>query len=335
MRKSVSIAMCLAMLFVLGLTGARASAGEKKVVFKLSHNFTPQQSLHLAFVQVAKNISERTGGTVEIQIYPNAEIANGLDGVEQCMRGAEFINVYDPSCMADWVPDYSALIGPMLYADPAEFSAMCQTDLALSLNKQAEAVGIKMLALDYTFGKRNIATAKKQINSIDDLQGMKIRVPKSQLWVETFMALGANPVATSWGEVYNSLQQGVVDGMESSNSDMYDSAIQEVVKHIANTGHFIGTAAVMTSKQVWDRLTPEQQQIIQEEMTAGAKLNNEMSMKDEDNAQHKMEEAGVVFNDVDLKPFREKTKIVFEKFPDLTPGIYDQINAELEKIRGS
>jgi tripartite ATP-independent transporter DctP family solute receptor len=327
----VALALCAASL-VSG--GAGNAAAATQVVFKLSHNFTPQQTLHLAMERVAKNVNERTGGAVVFQIYPNAEIANGLDGVEQCLRGATFINVYDPSCLADWVPDYSALIGPMLYTSPAEFSAMCQTPFALGLNKKAEEAGIKMLALDYTFGMRNIATVRKPIGSVDDLAGMKIRVPKSQLWVDTFMALGASPVAISWGEVYNALQQGVVDGMESSNSDMADSAIQEVAKYIANTGHFTGTASVMMSKKVWDSLTPEQQAVIQEEFAAGAAWNNEMSLQDEEGAKQKMMAAGVAFNDLDLQPFRDKTKVVFDKFPNLTPGVYDAIQVELKKIRG-
>jgi len=309
-------------------------ASTEKIVFKVSHNFTPLQPLHLALEQVAKNVSTRTNGQIELQLYANAEIANGLDGVEQCIRGANFINVYDPSCLASWVPDYNALIGPMLYANTAEFSKMAQTDFAKALNAQAETAGVKILALDYTFGMRNIASNKKPIQSIDDLKGLKIRVPKSQLWIDTFTALGASPAAMSWSEIYNAMETGVVDAFESSVSDMYDSQMTEVIKYMANTGHFIGTAAVMTSKEAFDKLTDEQRQIIEEEFAAGAVLNNQLSTEAENGAVAKMEAEGVVFNDVDLTPFREKAKSVFDNNKTLSPGVYDRIQEELAKIRG-
>jgi TRAP-type C4-dicarboxylate transport system substrate-binding protein len=317
-----------------GVSGtAEEKAAEEKIIFKLSHTFTPLQPTHLALMEAAKKINERTNGQIVIQVFADGEIANGLDGAEQCVRGAYFINVYDPSCMADWVPDYSALIGPMLYQSGEEYSAVCRSDFAQSLNKKAESAGLKVLALDYNFGMRHLVTAKKQVKSLADIQTLKLRVPKSQLWIETFTALGVSPVAIGWGELYNSLQSGIVDAYETSLSDTLDTQMNEVAKYVTKTGHFIGTGAVMMSKAVFDKLTPEQQKIFQEEFTAGAIRNNEMANAVEKDAEKQLKDRGMVFNEIDLTEMRVKARAAFDKFPNLTPGVYDAIVAEIAKVR--
>jgi TRAP-type C4-dicarboxylate transport system substrate-binding protein len=221
----------------------------------------------------------------------------------------------------------------MLYQNGAEYSAMCQTDFAKSLNKKAEETGLKVLALDYNFGMRSIVMAKKQLSSINDFQGVKIRVVRSPLWIDTFSAFGASPVGLPWGEVYNAMQSGVVDAYESSISDTRDNQMQEVAKYFTKTAHFIGTGAVVLSKTVWDSLSPEFQKIMQEEFTAGAIVNNKMTDDEEAVAQTQLEALGMVFNEIDLTPFRERSRAVFDKMQGVTPGIYDVLNAEITKIR--
>ena len=334
--KAILVGLLLTTMATMVFAGGKAQVGTgDKLVFRLSHVFLPEQPLHIALADVAKRINERTNGQIEIVIYPDGQIANGVDGAEQCRRGSLFINVYDPSCMGDWVPDYYALIGPMLYSNMEEYSAMCQTDFAKSLNRKAEDQGFKVLALDYNFGMRNMITTEKkgQIKSIQDIQGLKMRVPNSNLWIDTFTTLGAAPVGMAWAEVYNALQTGVVDALETSISDVLDNNLNEVAKYITKTAHFVATGAVAMSKTVWDKLTPEQQQIMQEEFTRGAAYNNDLVRKLEAESQQILESRGMVFNDIDLAPFRQRAKGWFDNNKTLTPGVYDVIMAELNKIR--
>ena len=174
--------------------------GAAKHVFKLSNVFTNEQPLNVTLREVADNINKRTNGAIEIQIYPNGEIATYKDGIEQVRAGAYFISNEDPSYMADYVPDYNALVGPMLYNNMEEYTAMCHSDFANDLNKKAEDNGMKVLALDYGFGFRHIC-ANKPVRNPKELSGMKLRVPKSNLWIETLSAMGANPIPMAWSEV--------------------------------------------------------------------------------------------------------------------------------------
>jgi TRAP-type C4-dicarboxylate transport system substrate-binding protein len=140
---------------------------------------------------VIDKIAERTDGAIEIQHYPQGQLATYKDGVEQVARGAQFISVEDPSYLGDYVPDFNALVGPMLYKSFDEYEYMIQTELVKGMLEELEEEHrIKVLALDYIFGFRNMKT-NKVITTPADLKGMKIRVPGSQLFIDTLTAMGA------------------------------------------------------------------------------------------------------------------------------------------------
>ena len=180
-----------------------APTPEKPLVLKLSHVFSKKTPMDDSLVAAAANIKKRTNGAIDIQVFSHGTIPYGADGVEQCVRGANFINVYDPSVLADWVPDFMAIGGPFLVKTREEFKQLCESDLVLGLDKEAEAKGIKVLALPFNFGFRQIGSAKVKVDSIDSLKSIKMRIPSSQLWVQTFQALGCNTITTPSSEVYN------------------------------------------------------------------------------------------------------------------------------------
>lgn len=303
------------------------------LVLQLSHVFSKGTPMDTSVVTAAENIKSRTNGAIEIQISTNGTLPNGVDGFEQCVRGANFINLYDPSAMADWVPDYLALMGPFLVDNREEFKQLCESDLVEEMNKKAEEKGLKVLALPFNFGSRHIASGKIKVESPEDLKGAKFRVPGSQIFIETFQALGANTITTPSSEVYNAIQTGLADANESSIADLAQMQMQEVVKNISLTGHFIGTSSAVMSSKVFDSLTPEQQTIIIEEFRNAAEVCSQEYADLEIVARQKFEDAGVEFITVDKEPFKEMTKVVYsqEIFPNLSPDIYEKLQAELGK----
>jgi TRAP-type C4-dicarboxylate transport system substrate-binding protein len=313
--------------------------GAKKLVFKLSHVFLPEQPLHIALQQVADNINRRTGGRIEIQIFPDGQIANGVDGVEQVVQNSYFINVYDSSCVENWVPDLAGLVGPMLYQSGPEYSAVCQGDLAKSLCLDAEKKGIKILALDYNFGMRGVLSTKKKgkIQTIAELQGAKIRMPNTSFWIETMNGFGASAVGMPWAEVYNALQAGVIDGLATTLSDVYDNSMWEVASYFTKNSLYIGTGAVMLSRKIWEEeLSAEERNIFQEEFTAGAEYNNKLVYDLESRVEAEMAQKGMQFLDgVELDQYQLRAKKWFDNKKTLTPGFYDKLIAEIQKVRNS
>lgn len=310
-----------------------ASTGkEESYVFQLGNVWLDDQAINVALKEVIKNIEERTNGTIKIQLFPNGEIASYKDAVEQVVRGAKFIACDDPSMMGDYVPDFSAFVGPNLYNNVEEFCKMCESDLAKDLMAKAEEKGIKILSLNYIAGYRTYV-GKKPITKPSDLNNVKLRVPASPLWVETLSAMGAKTVTLPWSEVYTGLQQGIIDALETTVTDVRDNQLQEVTTNISFTNHGLMTLSLIINDNIWNSLSENQRTIMQEEFEKGAAVNNKLVAEAESIARQELEAAGMKFNDVDNDAFAASTKVVFTKFPEFSADVYDRIQAELAKIR--
>jgi len=319
-------------IFAAAGAGMQAEASDYKLVLRLSHVFHPDEQLTKSMDWVAERILKRTNGAIEIQTFPQGQIAVYKDGMEQVVRGADFISVEDPSYVGDYVPDFIALVGPMLYNSYDEYVEIIKTDLVQDMIKRAEEKGIKILALEYVFGFRNVIT-NKVVKTPEDLKGVKLRTPGSQLFIQTLTAMGATVTPLPWAETLPGVQQGIVDGIEGSEFTNIGTKVYELLKNVARTQHFLGTCGVYISTQVWEKIPEEYRAIVAEEFAKGALEMVEIGKRDLGDVTAKLESYGVKFNEVDKKAFTEATKSIYETFPGLTPGIYDKLQAELEKIR--
>ncbi len=311
-----------------------APTAENPKTFLVSHTFYVGNPLDLALVQVTENITERTGGALLFELYDASQIAVGVDGVEQCIRGADFINVYDFSCVADWVPEMNGLAAPFLVSSQEEFSELVQGEFVAGLTEKAAEAGVRMLAYDYGFGMRHVGTTGEPITSLADMQGFKLRVPATSVWVDTFTLLGANPTPIPWEDVYNALETGLVDGYDMPNGDDYDMGMSEFLTSKTETGHFIGLSSVMMSEEVWQSLTEEQRTIMQEEFAAGAIYNNELIAEFDSTGREGLIAEGVEIIELDdLTEWREAVQPFYEALPGWDDGAYDLMLEELEAIR--
>ncbi|WP_392340747.1 C4-dicarboxylate TRAP transporter substrate-binding protein [Moritella marina] len=304
----------------------------KSIDINMSLVFTQNELLTQELIQVSDKIRQRTDGSVNIKVFPGGQLPVYKDNLEQVVNGANWIAVEDLSYLGDYVPDFAALAGPMLYNSYDEYLAMMQTDFVADLKQQVEQKGIKVLNADYMFGFRHMIT-NKEIKNAADMKGMRIRVPGSQLFISTLDSMGASPAALPFPETYAGVQQGVVDGLEGSILTMYSTKIYEVAKNMSLTKHFLGTVGIYISPTLWDKLTAEQQQIVTEELEAGAISNTAELVKLDAEYTQKLEDLGVTFNNVDTAEFSKLTADVYNQFPTWSKDIHRTINMELEKIR--
>lgn len=333
--KKVKILIYALLLSLVVVGCGSPDVGEVKPrVFKVSTKFVDDEQTAKSLVKVVEKINERSKGSLELQLFTGGTLPIGKDGMEQVANGSDWILVDGVNFLGDYIPDYNAITGPMLYKSFDEYLKMVRTPLVENLNKQAEEKGIKVLSLDWVFGFRSMMTTKPIITP-EDMKGVKVRVPTSQLYTYTLEAMGANPVAMPYPDTYAAIQQGVIDGVEGSILTYYGTKQYENVKEYSLTRHLLGVSAVSISKKSWDSLTDEQRTIIQEEFNNGAEDNLSETVKLESEYADKLKELGVNFNEVDTEAFNELVAPVYSKFPKWTPGIYDQIMVELNKIRGN
>lgn len=332
MRKSAVVAggflMCMALV-----GWQNAFGGDYALTLKLSHVFSPAEQLTKSMDAVAESIHEKTGGAVTIQTFPQAQLPAYKEGVEQVVRGAKFISVEDPSFIGDYVPDFKALYAPMLYRSFDEYVELVKTPLVKEMQAKAAEKGIKILALDYIYGFRNLIT-QKVITTPAELQGMKIRTPGSKSYIDTLTAMGAVATPLPWGETLSAVQQGVVDGLEGSEFTNIGTRVYEgPTKNVANTRHILGTCGVYISTKVWDDIPEKYQKIIQEEFTRGAAEMVALLKSQHGDVVKQLESYGVQFNEVDGDAFRAALAPLYEQQPGMTPDVFKKIFAALDAMR--
>ena len=179
------------------LTAQAAAANEIQI--NLSLIFQESELLTQELIKVTDKIRERTNGDVDIQVFPGGQLPTYKDNLEQVVNGADWIAVEDLTYVGDYVPNFGALAGPMLYDSYDEYLAMMDTDLVADLTAQAEEQGIKIINADYMFGFRHMIT-NTPIETPADLDGVKIRVPGSQIFISTLASMGASPQAIPFTE---------------------------------------------------------------------------------------------------------------------------------------
>ena len=282
---------------------------------------------------VAQQVLEKTNGAVEILTYPQGQIATYKDGVEMVVRGAYFISVEDPSYIGDYMPEFTALVGPMLYRNYEEYTSLVKSNLVQGWIVKLEEKGIKVLSLQYIFGFRNVIT-DRVIRTPEDLKGLKLRTPGSKLFIETINAMGATATPLPWGETFSAIQQGVVDGLEGSDFTNASTKVYETgTKKVALTNHFLGVAGVYISTDVWEKI-PRQYQIVIEDTFTDEAINLVQRLQ----ARHadvvaELESHGVQFNEVDRPAFEKRTIELYKTLPGVDMSMYNQIQVELDKIR--
>ena len=333
-RSKWQLLIILAASFLISSCNQSNSEKEFSITLRLSHVFNVNEELAQSIELVADRINSKTNGAVRVLTYPGGQIATYKDGVEMVSRGAYFISVEDPSYIGDYVPEFTALVGPMLYKDFDEYTELVKTPLVQGWLEKIEAKGIKVLSLNYIFGFRNVIT-DKVVRTPDDLQGVKLRTPGSKLFIKTLNAMGANSTPLPWGETFSALQQGVVDGLEGSEFTNLGTKVYETgKKNVALTNHFLGVCGVYISTDVWAKIPVQYREIIQQEFDFEASQMIQQLKNKQADVIRELESHGVEFNDIDREAFESRTLALFDgELPGVTLEMYEQIQKELKTIR--
>lgn len=325
----------LAVSLVACSNGNNGGDAVVKKVITVSTKFVDDEQTAISLKKVVDNINARSNGSLELQLFTGGILPIGKDGMEQIVQGSDWILVEGINFLGDYVPDYNAVTGPFLYSTFDEYFAMMRTPLVQNLNAKIEAdYGVKVLSLDWVFGFRSMMT-NKPIRTPEDMRGLNIRVPTSQLYTFTIEAMGGNPVAMPYPDTYAALQQKVIDGVEGSIMTYYGTQQYENVKEYSLTNHLLGVSAVVLSTKLWDKLSETERTIILEEFEKGRDDNLAETIKAEKEFETLLKEKGVNFHEVDADAFLRAAAPVYTRFPQWTPGIYDLIVKELEVIRGN
>ncbi|HEX2986838.1 MAG TPA: TRAP transporter substrate-binding protein, partial [Chloroflexota bacterium] len=285
------------------------------VVTKFASVQAEDHAHHLSYLFFAQRVKELTGGKLIINIYPNSQLGNEREYIEQLRTGQiEFARVAT-AVLGPFVPQFQAFDLPYLFKSKAQMLSAADGELGALLQKQLqEKLGIRGLGF-LDDGTRSLYNNKRPVKTLADLKGMKVRVMENQLMIKTFNTLGAAATPMAYGEVYSALQQGVIDAAEGPINSYWAVKHFEVAKYFSFTDHFISPALPMVAKKWYDAQPKEFQ-------TAIDQAGKEMSMKSRElqNAQEKSAETelkakGSQINQVDDKaPFMKAVEPLYAEY---------------------
>lgn len=258
-------------------------------------------------------VSQRTNGRIKIQVMNNSVLGSEKDTIEQTRFGVIDLNRVNTAPFNNLVKETVVLGLPFLFRSTEHMHKVVDGPIGDEILKAFEPNGLVGLAF-YDSGARNFYTTKKPIEKLADLKGMKIRVQQSDLWIAMMQAFGANPTPMPFGEVYSSLETGVVDGAENNWPSYESSRHFEVAKNYSLTEHSLTPEVLVMSKMSWDKLKPEDQKIVREAAKESVGKMRELWQAREKASEEKVRASGVKVITVSKEEFANAMKPVYDKF---------------------
>jgi tripartite ATP-independent transporter DctP family solute receptor len=337
MRKFVNALLTGAVFGTLLLPAATASAQAVKE-FKFSYVLTPETPLGLGAAKFAEIISQKSGGKMKVKLYSGGSLGGDIAMMSSLQGGTVDFTAVNAGLLYGMVKDYAVLDIPYLFNNEKEADAVVDGPVGKALTDQLPAKGLIGLTF-WEYGFRNLSNSKRPVQKLEDLQGLKVRVVQAPIYVDTFNALGANAVPIPLPELYTALEQKSVDGQENPLNVILFNKFYEVNKFVSRTQHIYNPLQLLMSKKTWDKLSPDEQKIIQDAANESKVYERKIAREQDAKAVEQLRAAGVQFNDVapqELARIKDKAKPVIEKYSgQITPAIMKQTNETIAKVRGT
>ncbi len=272
-------------------------------------------------------MNEKSDGRLSVKVFPAGQLGADEDVIEQAIQGVNVAVNTDAARMGQYVKDFSIFMMAYFVDNYDEGYAVTQTETFKNWEKELEEKhGIKILSFSFYDGPRHFMT-NKPINTPDDLKGQRIRTIGQEVCTESLAAMGATPISMSWGEVYNGIQSKALDGCEAQNTSTFPSKIYEVCNTQSKTGHFQLMQGLICGKKWFDSLPEDLQTLLTETAQEIGKETAADVMKEADEAEQQMKDAGLTVIEPDVQPFKDAVEPVYEKlgFAELRQQIYKEI----------
>jgi C4-dicarboxylate-binding protein DctP len=285
--KSVVAALALA----TGAGFAFSAAAQTPIVIKFSHvvaTDTPKGRAAERFKELAEKL---TNHRVKVEVYPNSQLYKDKEELEALQLGA--VQMLAPS-LAKFGPlgvkEFEVFDLPYIFPSKAALYTVTEGSIGKGLLQKLEPKGITGLA--YWDNGFKVMSANKPLHMPADFRGLKMRIQSSKVLDAQMRALGANPQALAFSEVYQALQTGVVDGTENPPSNMYTQKMHEVQKHVTVSNHGYLGYAVIVNKKFWDGLPADIRTQLQQAMNDATKYEKAIAQQDNDQALEAIRKAG-------------------------------------------
>ncbi|MBY6111074.1 TRAP transporter substrate-binding protein [Halomonas sp. DP1Y21-3] len=287
-------------------------------------NFTDDHSSSRAMARFAETLAEQSDGDLTAQLFPNMQLGGAGENLDQVSSGAIMGSWIGISYLSRTVPELEALSLPFAFDSREDAFALIDGEVGELLDEKLAEAGF--VALGYMeLGFRHVTNAERPLESIEDFQDLKIRLQPNQTHLDTFRAIGANPVSMDIKEVYGALQQGVLDGQENPYSIIETKRLDEVQPYLSDTGHFYDYIVVVANRDKFEDLSDDQRATLMAAMDEAVAWQRETAAAEDTQARETLIERGMQFT-----PISDETRAALrEASQSVVDDLREKLGAEL------
>ena len=322
-------------LLVAGTTGAMA-ADIKDRTIKYAVIYDIKHPHGLGAQKFADLVAQRSGNKIKVKVYPNATLGGEVVIISAMQGGTVEMAAMATSQLVGVIKDFAALDLPFLFNNEMEVDRVVDGPVGkMFLDKMPEKGLIGLSWFEHGF--RNLTNSRRPVTKLEEIQGLKIRVEQNAVAVDTWNALGANPVPMPFPELYTALEQKVVDGQENPYSTVDSSKFYEVQKYLSVTKHKYTPLVVTVSKKFWDQLSADEKKLIQDAATEAAVYQRKANRDLNEQYVQSLKKTGMQVNEIsaaELAHMRAKVQPVVDKYSAQIGGtLVKDLYGEIEKAR--
>ena len=289
------------------------AAQAQTVKLTLGHGAAVGNPRHEASVKFAEVAKAKSGGRIEVQIAPSGQLGDDAAMVTALRTGALDLSANSQGAVANAVPEYAAFGMPFMFGNAAAAFKLLDGPLGKELADKSAEKGLVLLGT-WDNGIRQMTNSKRPITKVEDMKGLKMRVPPDATLVDIMKALGAESQQIKFAELYVALQQGVVDGQENPIVNIHASKLYEVQKHLALTNHQFQMTPFLMSKRSWDKLSDADKKAVTEAAAEATALQRKLSQESDDKLLAELKAKGMQVTTVDKAAFVKATAEVDDKW---------------------
>lgn len=318
--------------------GAAGAADIKEYNFKLATSNVEGNPQVDGLQKFADLIKQKSGGKMQGKVYTGATLGKDIQVLSSMQGGTVDFATMNTNLLVGIAPDAGLVDLPYLFDSEAEAHAVLDSPVGAKIHAELEPKGLLGLAY-FDMGYYSLHNNKRPIKSPEDMKGLKMRVTETPVTIDTFKAWGSSAVPIPYAELYNALEQGVVDGGGQPPLNMIYGKIGEVSKYYTVNRYSFTPQSLLMSKKTWDKLSADEKKVITEAAKEAAIFERQVSLKKSQDtlAELKKTKTQVIeLTPAELAKFRDAEKPVIDKFLAIyDPVIGKELYAEIAKYRAT
>lgn len=310
---------------VMGLSGAYAADFN----FTFAHVLIESTPNARAAVKFKEEVEKNSDGRIAINIRPAAQLGGDVEIIEQTQMNLVQIAIPPTGNLANFDQKMFLFDLPYLMPNEEAMKRVLDGEVGREVLDGLEKSNLKGINY-WGAGFRNMTNNIRPITKPDDLKNIKMRVLQAPTVMATYRTYGANPTAMAFTEVYNGLQQGVIEGQENPYANIDSMKFYEVQKYMTLTHHTYHTYAAVMNKAAWESLPDDLQTVMQEAFDVSRDYARELTLEDEKEIYERIKDQIEIIEltDEGREAFIEKSQPLYKQFEkQLTPELIAKAQA--------